>query len=78
MSAQPLHQTAGSPQAVPANGAGAQPAAASPADDRSALRNAPGMPAQLAAMAGTPAQLAAVAGMLAGLWVAISPWFLAI
>ncbi len=59
----PLHRTAGS-QAVPANGAGTEPVTPGAIPRRSTLSR--------------PAQLAAMAGMLTGLWVAISPWFLAL
>ena len=66
MQAHPLHHRGGSPQAVPANGATAEPVTPGSAAGRTAFRSP----------AGTPAQLAAMAGMLTGLWVAISPWFL--
>jgi hypothetical protein len=68
MSAHPLHQPTSSPQVAPANRPGAEPATSNPAAERMALRNVLSMSAQPAAMA----------GMLTGLWVAISPWFLAL
>ena len=66
MQAHPLHHRGGSPQAVPANGAAAEPVTPGSAAGRTAFRSP----------VGTLAQLAAMAGMLTGLWVAISPWFL--
>ena len=65
MQARPLRHTAGS-QAVPARGAGTEPATDGYAAGRTAIRSP----------LGKPAQLAATAGMLTGLWAAISPWFL--
>jgi SPW repeat len=68
MQAHPLHHRSGSPQAAPTNTAGAASATPGSAAERVALRSALGMPAQLAGLV----------SMLTGLWVAISPWFLAL
>lgn len=65
MHVHPLHRTA-DPQAVPANGAGTEPATA-----RSAA-----VPMVSRGPLARPARFAATASMLTGLWVAISPWFL--
>lgn len=66
MQAHPQHHTASGPQAVPASAAAADPATPGSAAGRTVSRSP----------AGTAAQLAAMTVMLAGLWVAISPWFL--
>lgn len=66
MRAHPLRHTTGS-QAIPANGTGTEPVTPGTAAEPTAFRS-PGVPVQLCAMA----------GMLTGLWVAISPWFLAL
>lgn len=68
MQAHPLHRNGGSPQAVPASRASAESPTSGSAAERTTIRG----------LAGTPTQLAAMVGMLTGLWVAISPWFLAL
>ena len=62
MQAHPLHQGAGSAQAAPGNGTRTE----TPGAGRTVSARAEGL----------AAGIAATAGMLAGLWVAISPWFL--